>query len=132
MKTIIVCLGIIVTGCGGGMNMGTSPSFTGTWQFTGDSSVAALHFTGTGKLQQNGSSVTGNIDPLSGTPCATSAALNGTVSGTNLAFQINENGQITNLTGMINQQFTSASGTYAAPFGGCTNGDQGTWSGTKM
>jgi len=31
------------------------------------------------------------------------------------AAQENENGQVVNLTGTVNQQFTSASGTYAAP-----------------
>ena len=134
ISAILACaVTIAVTSCGGGSMGNTSSSnLTGTWQFTSDSSVFAIHSTGTAKLQQSGSSVSGELNPLSGTPCATSAALSGTISGTSLMLQINENGQIVNLTGNVNQQFTSASGTYTAPSGGCTNGDSGTWSTTKM
>ncbi len=111
---------------------GLAPStLTGTWQFTAVSSIFPITTTGTGTLQQNGTSVTGQLT-LSGTPCATTAALTGTINGTNLTFQLNENGQPVSFTGTANANLTSASGNYSAQAGGCTSGDFGTWTAAKQ
>jgi len=104
-------------------------SLTGTWQITGKSTAFGLTFTGTGTVQQTGSSVTGQIT-LSGSPCASTAALSGSISGTTVTVQLLEGSQTVNFTGAANSGLTSISGTYTAPSGGCTNGDYGTWTAT--
>jgi hypothetical protein len=130
-KTLAVLVGsFFLVSCGGGsMNNSpsSSPTLTGAWQFTATSTAFGLVVTGDGTLQQSGTSVTGEVT-LSGTPCATDAALSGSVSGTAVTFQLQENGQPVNFTGTTNAGFNSMSGSYTAPSGGCTNGDFGTWS----
>ena len=129
--TLVLCA--LTVGCGGGtMNSSSgSANFTGTWQFTGDSTAFVLTFTGNGSLQQSGNSVTGQLS-LSGSPCATSAALNGRANGTGLTFQLQEGNQAVSFTGTADSSFSSASGNYTAPAGGCLNGDMGTWTATKV
>lgn len=130
MKEIlaIVLISVFCVGCGSSKN--TSSNLTGNWQITANSTAFGLTATGSGALQQNGSAITGQIT-LSGTPCATSATLSGTSSGTAVTLQLQEGSQPVNLTGTTNPGFTSMSGGYTAPSGGCTNGDFGTWTATK-
>jgi hypothetical protein len=124
----IACL-CFFAGCGGGKL--SSPNMSGRWTFSATPSVAfPATETGTGTVAQNGNSVTGTL-ALTGFPCATSAAISGTVNGTTLSFQFNENGQSVTFTGKANSSFTSASGRYFAPSGGCTNGEVGLWVATK-
>ena len=59
----------------------TPGNMTGGWQFTGQSSIFDVQFSATGQMVQVENSVSGQLT-LSGTPCATSAAFNGTVSST--------------------------------------------------
>jgi streptogramin lyase/single-stranded DNA-binding protein len=103
---------------------------TGNWQITSSSSVYGIVSTATGWITQSGNNLSGTMT-LSGTPCATSGALTGTLSGNSLSLDLNENGQHVILTGTLAANGNSASGTYAAPEGGCTAGDRGTWSGTR-
>lgn len=105
---------------------------TGTWNFTANSQTFNLTYVGTATLQQNGNAVSGQTT-LSGSPCATSASISGTVSGNNLTMQLNENGELVNFNGTIDSGFASASGSFnaAMPFG-CTDGDVGTWTATKQ
>jgi hypothetical protein len=103
---------------------------SGTWEFTGHSSTYGLTSTGTATIQQIGVSISGQVT-LSGTPCASTAALSGTVSGNAVDFQLQEGLQAVSFTGTIAVSGTSMSGTYSAPSGGCTNGDTGTWTATK-
>jgi hypothetical protein len=139
MKSIqaiaLFCLAVLL-GCGGysggGMTgMTSTPSVAGNWQFTGRSTVSSMTFTGTGALQQNGSTVTGTIT-LNGSPCAMTAPLSGTVMGTTFTFQLQEGSQPVNFNGTLNSTYGSASGNYTSPSGGCTNGDMGTWTATRM
>jgi hypothetical protein len=128
----MVFLAVLLCGCGGSGgngNTGTGP-LGGNWQMTANSQASGSTFTGIGPIQQNGNSISGTMS-LSGSPCATSAALSGSISGTTLTLQLNLSGQQVNLTGTVNSADTSISGNYAAPSGGCTNGDFGTWSATK-
>jgi hypothetical protein len=114
---------------------GTSPpagNMTGSWQFVGQSSVFGISFSVTGQIAQVGNNISGQLT-ISGTPCATSAAFNGTVSGTGaLTMNLNENGQVVVFAGTLSSDGNSASGTYSAPSGGCTNGDRGAWSGYRV
>ena len=106
-------------------------NLAGTWQFTFHSSTAGMTATGTVPLQQNGTTLSGQMT-LSGAPCATTAVLTGAISGTRINFQLQEGTQPVNFTGSIAASGNSASGTYASPSGGCTNGDTGTWSASKI
>ena len=70
----------------------TPGNMTGGWQFTGQSSIFDVQFSATGQIVQVENSISGQLT-LSGTPCATSAAFNGTVSSTGvLTINLNENG----------------------------------------
>ncbi len=105
-------------------------NLSGTWQFVIHSNSGTTA-TGTGTLTQNGTSLTGQL-ALSGAPCATTAAFTGAISGTTLNFQLQEGNQPVVFTGSVSVNGTSGSGHYAASSGGCTNGDTGTWSATKI
>lgn len=131
MRFITIALLVSLLGCGGGSLSSAPPTVNGTWQLVGKSSVFNVTVTGTGTLAQSGKSVTGTLT-LSGTPCATTAPLSGTISNNAFTFQVTEGTQPVSFTGTLNSSFTSASGTYAAPTGGCTAGDSGTWSATKQ
>jgi hypothetical protein len=66
---------------------------------------------------------------LSGTQCGTSAVISGNVGGQVVNLQLDEAGEIMNLTGTIDPSFTSMSGTFTAGGSfGCVYGDHGTWS----
>jgi hypothetical protein len=109
--------------------VGTQPSLDGSWIFTVRSTYG-YQIVGSGQLTQTGNSVSGLLN-FSGSPCAASAALSGTISGTAMSMTLNENGQIVKLTGALSADGSSATGTYSAPPGGCTNGDVGTWYGIR-
>jgi uncharacterized protein (TIGR03437 family) len=111
--------------------VGAQPiGFTGYWTFAAQSSVYGFQSGASGQVTQNGNTISGQLS-LSGTPCAGSAAASGTFSGNSLSMTLNENGQLVTFSGTISSDGNSASGSYVAPPGGCTNGDHGTWSGVK-
>jgi uncharacterized protein (TIGR03437 family) len=112
--------------------VGAHPTgFTGYWIFTAQSSVYGFESEASGQLTQSGNNISGQLS-LSGTSCASSAVLSGTVSGNSLSMTLNENGQLVTFSGTISSDGNSASGTYNAPPGGCTNGDAGTWAGMRQ
>ena len=114
------------------ISLGTQPTgLTGYWTFTAQSNVYGFQSSASGQLTQSGNTISGQLS-LSGTPCATSAAASGTVSGSALSMTLNENGQLVTFSGSVSSDGNSASGTYVAPSGGCTNGDSGTWAGTRQ
>jgi hypothetical protein len=133
----LTAIGLLVAsiGCGSSTGLTQQVSQTinvaGIWQIATRSSVSGVTGSASGSLSQTATSISGQI-ALAGTPCATSAALTGTVSGTTLSVSINENGQVVTLSGTVAGDGNSASGTYSAPAGGCTNGDSGTWSGNRL
>jgi hypothetical protein len=107
-------------------------SLTGVWTFTSHSTVYGNQSTGYGELIQNGNSLTGQFS-FTGSSCATSASVTGTVNGTSLSISLNEGGQAVTFTGtVVLSNNNTASGTYSAPAGGCTQGDAGTWTGTRQ
>lgn len=112
--------------------VGTQPtSLTGYWTFTAQSRVYGFQSGASGQLTQSGNNISGQLS-LSGTPCAISASATGTVSGSSLSMTLNENGQLVTFSGSVSSDSNSASGTYVAPLGGCTNGDSGTWMGSRQ
>lgn len=134
-KAAFAVLLAFLSGCGGGSSSSSQQSapvnLAGNWQFTAKSTPFGITVVGNGSIQQNGSSISGQLS-LSGTPCATTASLSGTITGTSLNFQIQEGSQPVSFTGTAAANGSSASGTYTAPSGGCTNGDFGTWTGTRV
>jgi hypothetical protein len=103
---------------------------TGSWQITGVSQkFPGARGSGSASLVQSGNSITGTYNTTGG--CANTSAVTGTVAGSNIALQFDENGQMGSLTGTVNAAFTSASGNFTSPSGGCLNGDYGTWSAVK-
>lgn len=121
-----------LAGCGGvTFQSPVTLNLSGTWQFAIHSNKTGTTVTGTGALQQNGSALSGQLT-LSGTPCATVAAFTGSVNGTNLSFQLQEGTQPVAFSGTVGINAVSASGNYTAPSGGCTNGDAGTWTASKI
>jgi hypothetical protein len=135
---VLASLGLLGScGGGGGGNGGSGNgggsiiNVAGNWQFTAASTVFDLTTIATGQVNQNGSSLSGNLD-LSGTPCADTANFTGTISGTNLRGALDENGQNVTMMGMVSPDGNSGSGTYTTPAGGCTNGDQGTLTGQRL
>jgi len=135
--TFVSLTGIIalffVTGCGGGKPL--LPSLSGTWiivKLSAPTSPTFAKVIGTGKLIQNGNSVSGTF-ALSGSPCASrSSKITGTVTGTSLSLQLQEGDQSVSLTGTVDSGFTKASGTYTTPSEGCLKGDFGDWTASKQ
>jgi len=127
----IMILCVSFAGCGSG-NSAPSANLTGDWQFTAYSMMYGYDIAGSGPLQQNGNSISGTVN-LTGDVCAISAVpISGNVSGASVTLQLEEGNQAVKLTGTVNAAGTSIGGNYSAPSGGCTDGDYGTWSGTKM
>ena len=128
--TLVLCA--LAVGCGGGtMNSVSGSNFAGKWQFNGKSTTFGVTVTGSGTLAQNGNALTGQLS-LSGSPCAGTAALTGTAAGMGVMFQLQEGGQAVSFTGKADSSFSSMSGTYTAPSGGCADGDVGTWTATRV
>jgi hypothetical protein len=123
---------VVLSACGGGGNSSTAPvNMAGNWQFTGNSITFGYVFNATGQVNQTGSSISGTLS-LSGSPCAQTADFSGTINGSSLSVTANESGQNVSFTGTVSADGNSLSGKYAAPPGGCTNGDAGTWSGSRV
>jgi uncharacterized protein (TIGR03437 family) len=131
---------ISLTGTGQEPSVPT-PSVAGSWSFLAQSSIYTVlncqsggcttvpaQFSAAGILTQNGNSFSGTLT-ISGTACATSAGITGSLSGDNFTASVNENGQIVTFTGTVSGN--SATGSYTTPSGGCTNGDQGIWTATR-
>ena len=129
---VALLLSALMCGCSNGSSSpSASPiNMAGNWQVSATSSKFGTQSRGSGTLAQSGSNISGSLS-LTGTPCATSASVSGTLNGQSLNLSLNENGQIVTLTGTVAADGNSASGSYSAPAGGCTNGDTGTWTGTR-
>jgi hypothetical protein len=137
IRLVLICATLLVIGCGGGGNSSTdgsssqsisTPNIAGNWTFTATSSKFGGQVNAIGTIAQNGSTITGSL-ALSGSACASAGSFSGTISGNSLTISLNENGQTVTFTGTVSG--SSASGSYSAPAGGCTNGDMGTWAGTE-
>jgi hypothetical protein len=121
-------------GCGGSPASPPPPSYsnmTGNWKFTAVSQkIAGARGLGSASLTQSGTSISGTYNTSGG--CSNTSPITGSVIGNSLSLQIDENGQVASLTGTVNSAFTAMSGNFTSPSGGCTNGDFGTWSGTRQ
>jgi len=117
---------LTLLGCGNS-SLTSLQTVNGTWNLELTSSATdGTSYTGSAKLGQVGNAVTGTVT-FTHAPCATSGSVSGTVDGSNVSFRITEGSQEITLIGTINTVYSSMSGTYAAPPGGCLNGDYGSW-----
>ncbi|MFY9908388.1 MAG: hypothetical protein WAK56_01030 [Candidatus Sulfotelmatobacter sp.] len=131
---------LLLCGCLAGCGSSSAMNLTGNWQFTFKSSVNGNTYSGTASITQGGfvntlgsgteHGITGTVD-FANDPCAITAPLSGTISGSNVALTVTENSQPVALLGNVNATFTAMSGTYAAPERGCTFGDFGSWAASK-
>jgi hypothetical protein len=121
-----------LAGCGGGnVAAPPAPNITGNWTFIATSTAfPGIVTTGTGQITQTGTAIAATLI-LTGSPCSSSGPLTGTVVGTSLNASLSENGQDVVFLGTVAGNGSSASGTYTAPSGGCTNGDKGNWTGSR-
>jgi hypothetical protein len=108
----------------------TPINIAGNWTILSTSTKFVAQRTFAGPVGQNGSSISGSLS-ISGSPCAQTGTLTGTMNASSLAASLVENGQPVSLAGTVSTDGNSASGSYTAAVGGCTNGDAGTWSGTR-
>jgi len=141
---VIKMLGVLLlcgclAGCG---SSSETPNLTGNWQFTLKSSLTGNTYTGTASITQSSALVdslgagsqermlTGTVN-FANNPCATAAPLSGSITGSNVILTATEGGIPVSLTGNVNGAFTAMSGDYTASYGGCTNGDFGSWAASK-
>lgn len=109
---------------------------SGTWQINTDSSIFPIQTVAIGQITEtidgSAASIGGSFN-LTGNPCSTFAAVNGTVVGSKLGMTVMYTDYETvDFTGTLTADGSSASGTYSAtPLGGCTNHDKGTWTGIR-
>jgi hypothetical protein len=132
---LIMAAGVSLAGfmvaCGGGSSgssSSTPANVAGTWSFSSTSAAFGTTYSGTASLQQNGSSLTGTTS-LQNDPCGTQPSLAGTVTGSDVAFNLLEGSQSVAFQGVLSG--STLSGSYTAPAGGCTNGDHGSWTATR-
>jgi hypothetical protein len=143
-KAVIKMLGVLLLcGClaGCGSSSGT-PTLTGNWQFTLKSSLNGNTYTGTASITQSSDPVdslgagshermvTGTVN-FANDPCATAAPLSGSTNGSNVILTAIEGGVPVSLTGNVSAASTAMSGDYTASYGGCINGDFGSWAASK-
>ena len=132
MKSALLVLALFLVGCGGGNNAVVAPpNITGSWSLVATSTAfPGIVTDGTGQLTQTGTAISGTL-LLTGSPCSSSGPVTGTVIGTSLNASLSENGQDVVFLGTVAGNGSSASGTYTAAAGGCTNGDKGNWTGSR-
>src|SRR5215469_6107425 len=120
---VVVLVAILPAGCGSGSN----GAMSGTWAFA--LATTQNFILATASLKQSGSQFSGPATVTGGpTGCGLNATVTGSVQGNNLSLQIADEGAFITLTGVADQTFTSASGTYEVISGTCVqNGDAGGW-----
>lgn len=112
--------------------IGLPQDISGHWQMVATSDVYGLHVPLDGVLSMApGDRISGTLS-VSGSPCATTAVITGTVASGRIAADLQEGQQSVAFVGTVSNDGSSASGTYTSPVGGCTAGDRGTWSGSRI
>jgi uncharacterized protein (TIGR03437 family) len=123
---------VMVSSCCG---VAQAQNMSGTWQINARSTVYSIQTAATGQITQTGTGVVAQLN-ITGSVCATVGAGNGTLTGSTLNLEMTEanqslNCELVQFAGTVSADGNSASGTYSTPSIGCTNGDRGTWSGTR-
>jgi hypothetical protein len=134
LTSLVLILCVVLSGCSGGSGSGGSQNaqpinLAGNWQASTISNLGYNTFLW-GAINQTGGQFSGTMN-ISGSPCAVSGTLSGSVNGLNVTVSLLEGTQTVSLTGTASADGNSMTGTYQAPAGGCTNGDSGTFSATR-
>ena len=128
---LVACVGLTACGAGGGAgsNSGQTVNLAGFWQA---STVSGLGFDTSlsGTIAQNGEQLSGTMN-ITGSPCAISGTLSGTISGSRVSLSLSEGQQSVSLSGTASADGSSISGTYQGQSGGCLSGDSGTFTATR-
>jgi len=133
---------LLLCGCLVGCGSSSAANLNGSWHFTLKSSADGNTYNGTASITQSKQPVNttgaGSLEHMltgvlkfTANPCATAAPMSGTITVSSVILTITEDGQPVSLTGSANATFTAMSGSYTAPFGGCTGGDFGSWTASK-
>ncbi len=128
----LVCLCLLLLASA---TVGQSQNMSGTWQINAQSTAFSIQASAIGQITQTGNAIYAVLN-LTGSPCATVGVGNGTLNGTTLNLELTEanlslNYEMVQFNGTVSADGNSATGTYSTPLTGCTNGDRGTWSGTR-
>jgi len=100
--------------------IGLPQDISGHWQMVATSDVYGLHVPLDGVLSMApGDRISGTLS-VSGSPCATTAVITGTVASGRIAADLQEGQQSVAFVGTVSNDGSSASGTYTSPVGGCT------------
>jgi hypothetical protein len=136
-STLLACLIVILTACGGGPQAGspTSPtssgSLSGNWQM-----VLQLNPTSakaeSGFILQSGQSLTGGLVISGRTLCAGLGSADGKLDGSNVAITVNQIAQTVALTGVVTSDGSSISGDYSILASGCGATQVGTWTASRV
>ena len=128
VQAVLFAAIVLFAACGSS----SKPNLTGTWTFSAQSAAFNYSFSGSATIQQDNQSLVGTMT-LTGSPCATTASLQGSLTNSNVTLQEiapETFNVLATLTGSVNHG--SLSGNYSSPSVGCTNGDFGTWTATKQ
>lgn len=121
IRSIPLLLFCTLIGCGS-----AAAPMTGTWAVSFVSSESLDQTAASLSLHQSGDALSGTITAAG---CAQPANVSGTVNDSSLSLQFVEGTATGNLTGTVNDAFTSATGTYQISGASClTASGTGTWS----
>ncbi|MGO9085965.1 MAG: hypothetical protein ACLQBK_12115 [Candidatus Sulfotelmatobacter sp.] len=130
--TLLLCVVVATTACGGGASVPQSQPLSGNWQIT-----LQRHFNPapplifTGFMLQSGNSITGSL--ILGSNCSGVGPVAGTVDSSNLSMIIDEFGENISLSGTMPSATTPLGGTFSNLAGGCTAySNTGTWSAVQV
>jgi hypothetical protein len=124
IRAVAVLAAILPAGCS---STGSNGAMSGTWAFA--LATTQNYILATANLKQSGNQISGSAT-VTGEPtgCGSNATMTGTLQGNNLILQIADEGAVITLTGVADQTFTTATGTYEVVSGSCVqNGDMGSW-----
>ena len=110
---LLVVIGcFVLSACGGGSNSQNAQvlNLGGNWQASTISNLGFNTFL-SGSLNQTGDQISG-IMSISGSPCATSGVLSGSVSGSRVNLSLTEGSQSVALSGTASPDGNSMSGSY--------------------
>lgn len=105
-------------------------NIAGTWYVTAQS-VRGASFTADGKITQSGSALGGMIN-IANSACAIAASLKGSVAVSSVTILASSGTETDTFIGTATVDGSHITGTYSTPLGTCTNGDFGTWEGTRI
>ena len=132
MKSLasLVALCLLTSGCGGS-SVANSPvadwPVSGNWQMTLQNH-GALTRTQSGFLLENNNVVRGTLI-FANSPCAGLSPVSGTVRGSDVSLSVEPTGMSIDLTGTLDPNQASMSGSYMTLASGCGKPETGTWTG---